>query len=151
MGESFPSICLCISAEISKSPDLLEAECRIAGMSQVCPGGAAGPGVSSEQGFPQCSAATHRIIGEAQPRVSSLLALNQQGGGEGGEVPPERAQKGEAQRRAEQLLTELHASVSFRFENGQLVGVAHPVVINEAVLLLLFLRAWKSWKDWLRK
>lgn len=55
----------------------------------------------------------------------------------------------EAQRRAEQLLTELCTSVSFRFENGQLVGIAHPFIINETVLLLPFLRAWKSWKDWL--
>lgn len=49
---------------------------------------------------------------------------------------PGRAQKGEAQRKAEQLLTELHTSVSFRFENGQLVGITHPFIINEGVLLL---------------
>lgn len=64
---------------------------------------------------------------------------------------PGRARKGEAQRRAEKLLTELHTSVSFGFENGESVGIAHPFIVNETVLLLPFLRAWKSWKDWLGK
>lgn len=115
---------LCISAEIWQSDRGSAAEgvkaCRCA---EELPAGSGLSRTFPELFFLRCCRAPARgIIGEAQPWICFLLALNQWGGG--GEVRLSRTQKGEAaEGRAEQLLTELRIFFSCLLQVSELTDL----------------------------
>lgn len=124
-GKSFPAIYASLLKSDRATGARLQKGWKLAGVPRSCRR-PAGSGLSRT--FPElfflrcCRAPARGIIGEAQPWICFLLALNQWGGG--GEVRLSRTQKGEAaEGRAEQLLTELRIFFSCLLQVSELTDL----------------------------
>ena len=136
--KSFPAVCLCTSAERWVAGAWLWNRWRLACVPRSCwwPAGA-----RSEQDSPVALL----LLSSEFPCWQHLASEEEE------ECDRQSAggrSSGEQSDGWRDCIPFLLSPSGFRMDRS--VGTAHPFVINEAVLLLLFLKAWKSWKAYNR-